>query len=225
MQGIYKITNKVNGYYYLGSSVNTEERKRVHWWALRNSRHENLKLQRAWNKYGEESFEFSVVEVFVGDYKGLLLLEDEHLVKLPATSYNLRKSSYKKSPYGASTRKKISDGVKRHWRLRGKAHAKSLKKFRSKPEYKSKMKAACLEAWSDDATRRANASKCKVGLKNPAADHTTYTFLHRNGESFVGFRCDFQRLHPELNGAGVKKILDGKWTHYKGWAVTSRIGA
>lgn len=61
MQGIYSITNKVNGKRYIGLSTNIKRRIASHKYQLKYNRHENFKLQRAWNKYGEESFKFDVL--------------------------------------------------------------------------------------------------------------------------------------------------------------------
>ena len=61
-RGIYKIINVVNNKFYVGSAVDFTARKRRHWWALRSQRHANKYLQAAWNKYGEESFKFLIVE-------------------------------------------------------------------------------------------------------------------------------------------------------------------
>lgn len=61
-QGIYKIINVINNKFYVGSAVDFTARKRRHWWALRSQRHANKHLQAAWNKYGEQSFTFIIVE-------------------------------------------------------------------------------------------------------------------------------------------------------------------
>jgi len=61
-QGIYKIINVVNNKFYVGSAVDFTKRKRRHWWALRSQRHANKHLQASWNKYGEETFKFVIVE-------------------------------------------------------------------------------------------------------------------------------------------------------------------
>lgn len=62
MRCIYKIINVVNNKFYVGSAVNFEKRKARHIWRLRRGDHINKRLQSAWNKYGESSFIFAVVE-------------------------------------------------------------------------------------------------------------------------------------------------------------------
>src|SRR5690242_16334010 len=59
---IYVITNTVNGKCYVGSTVRVRERWRHHKWELHRGVHKNLKLQRAWSKYGEPAFVFSILE-------------------------------------------------------------------------------------------------------------------------------------------------------------------
>ena len=64
--GIYQITNTVNGKFYVGSAVNLGGRYSQHLSDLKLQKHANGRLQNAWNKYGEDSFVFSVLE-FVDD--------------------------------------------------------------------------------------------------------------------------------------------------------------
>ena len=60
--GIYQIENKINSKVYIGSSNNIKRRWQKHKALLRHNKHPNSHLQAAWNKYGEDSFEFSIIE-------------------------------------------------------------------------------------------------------------------------------------------------------------------
>jgi len=59
--GVYILTNLENGYKYIGSSKNLKKRLKKHVWDLKNSKHSNQHLQNAWNKYGEDSFEYGIL--------------------------------------------------------------------------------------------------------------------------------------------------------------------
>lgn len=61
--GVYRIKNVVNGKIYIGSSVDLMNRMYCHKSRLRRGIHKNPHLQSAWNKYGEENFEFTVLEI------------------------------------------------------------------------------------------------------------------------------------------------------------------
>ena len=61
--GIYCIKNVVTGKMYIGSSINIAGRWKQHRYQLNTNRHENHYLQHSWNKHGEGSFEFSILEV------------------------------------------------------------------------------------------------------------------------------------------------------------------
>lgn len=78
--GVYKITNIDNGKVYVGSSKNLKNRLNRHLWYLKKNTHSNSHLQRAWNKYGEDKFEFSVLE-FVPDVN-ILLEREQHYMNL-----------------------------------------------------------------------------------------------------------------------------------------------
>ena len=59
--GVYKITNIINGKFYVGSSINMTKRKYLHFSKLRRKIHDNSHLQSSFNKYGEENFIFSIL--------------------------------------------------------------------------------------------------------------------------------------------------------------------
>lgn len=62
ISGIYKILNKVNGKFYIGSAIDFTLRWSQHKYLLRLNEHDSSLLQNAWNKYGEEAFEFIILE-------------------------------------------------------------------------------------------------------------------------------------------------------------------
>lgn len=62
MTGIYKITCTGNNKVYVGQSVAIKRRWREHQKALKNGSHYNKYLQRAYDKYGEQSFVYEILE-------------------------------------------------------------------------------------------------------------------------------------------------------------------
>lgn len=60
--GIYRILNCMNGKNYVGSAVSIKGRFAVHICELRSGKHHSIKLQRSWNKHGEDAFKFEVLE-------------------------------------------------------------------------------------------------------------------------------------------------------------------
>lgn len=79
--GIYSITNTVCGRTYIGQSKNAEKRWRAHRHNLRAGTHGNIRLQRAWNRDGEASFVFSIVEEC--DVSALTERESFHVRRCP----------------------------------------------------------------------------------------------------------------------------------------------
>lgn len=85
--GIYAITNKKNGNFYIGSAVDLRRRWNRHKYDLKTNKHDNNYLQNAWNMYGEDCFEFSVLE-YVEDKLLLTSIEQKYIDELHPT-YNL----------------------------------------------------------------------------------------------------------------------------------------
>lgn len=83
--GIYLVTNTVNGYAYIGSSVNLRKRWYLHRNDLKSGRHHNPRLLAAWNKYGAQAFTFQVLE-HVSDKANLLKIEQAWLDKHDAAN-------------------------------------------------------------------------------------------------------------------------------------------
>lgn len=93
---IYQIKNKVNNKIYIGSTINLERRWENHIYQLKNNIHHSLKLQRAWNKYGEDNFEFSIIEEFESDNEGDKYVREQYYLDLykPHTDKGYNMSEY-----------------------------------------------------------------------------------------------------------------------------------
>lgn len=91
--GIYSILNKKNLKRYIGMSNDLYSRISHHKGQLREGKHYNTYLQRAWNKYGEENFVFEILEIC--DEKSLPALEIDYISKYKSfekdKGYNLTK--------------------------------------------------------------------------------------------------------------------------------------
>lgn len=62
VSGIYQIQSKIHPEkIYIGSAVDIQERWRIHLRGLRNNKHHSKKLQRHFNKYGEQDLQLSLV--------------------------------------------------------------------------------------------------------------------------------------------------------------------
>ncbi len=87
--GVYQIMNKQNYHMYIGSTVDFSERWRLHRLTLNRGDHRNRYLQRAWNKYGEDIFEFSIVEYI--DDLNTLETREQWFTDLWNPEYSIRK--------------------------------------------------------------------------------------------------------------------------------------
>lgn len=97
LSGIYKIINKVNGYYYVGSarhiSFKNGGRFEEHIDLLRKQKHFSRLLQNAWDMYGENNFSFEIVENNIS-YSKLRETEQKYLDIAKTHKYNCYNSKF-----------------------------------------------------------------------------------------------------------------------------------
>lgn len=87
--GVYIITNLVNGKRYIGSSRNLKERLIRHKWELDKGIHVNDYLQNAWNKYGEDSFEYGILCLCDNDKQ---FEQEQYYIDSINPEYNIQKN-------------------------------------------------------------------------------------------------------------------------------------
>lgn len=62
ISGVYQIVNITNGHRYIGSAIDIQRRWSSHVRLLCQNKSHSPYLQNAWNRYGKDCFEFSVIE-------------------------------------------------------------------------------------------------------------------------------------------------------------------
>lgn len=115
MCGIYKIQNNKNGKIYIGQSIHLEQRWREHLILLRKNKHYNRHLQFAYNKYGEDSFTFTVIQTC--DECDLDFYENKYIVEFNSVlnGYNLTYGG-ESSDKSEETKEKLSFATSMLWK-------------------------------------------------------------------------------------------------------------
>lgn len=115
--GIYLITCTKNDQRYVGSSKHIDYRWRKHREMLTSNKHFNRYLQRSWNKYGSEAFEYAILEI-VAD-ASLLQEREQHWIDTLHPGFNLSpfanrptNTGFKASP---ATLRQMSESQRRVW--------------------------------------------------------------------------------------------------------------
>lgn len=149
--GVYAIRNKINTKLYIGSgAVSVAQRFAQHKSSLRNNKHYSGHLQQAWNKYGEENFEFIVVEECVPE--DCLILEQYYIdyydVCNPNFGYNSAVTAGSTLGFKFSEEAKTKISIALKGKTKGRKHtaehsaniSKALKGKPKSPEHCAKLK-------------------------------------------------------------------------------------
>ena len=201
--GIYMIQNKVNGKIYIGQTINIEgNRWKRHKSELRGGYHVNKHLQRSWNKYGEENFEFSVLlkckESQLNTYEQYYIFE--LMAYEPGIGYNNTYGGDSGRPTEES-RKILSEAMK------GKHHTEETKKKISETE-KGKTLSEETRRKIGEANKGKNNPKSKLVIQiNPSTNEIINTYFGtREAARQTGF-CQ----------TSISACCRGKQKKYKGY--------
>jgi group I intron endonuclease len=133
--GVYAIKNKINGHCYIGSSHNIQNRWYQHKTLLRQGKHGNPHLQKAWLKYGEDNFEFII----------LLNCQSNELVENEQNHIDNCNPEYNIVPFARTGRGNLGrnrpDNIARNKTFRSRGHTGCP----HSPETRTKMAAAWVE--------------------------------------------------------------------------------
>ena len=103
---IYILRNTITDMFYLGSTKHPDKRHKQHLYSLSKGTHINIHLQRAYNKYGGDSFVFDVIDT--SPIQDMYILEQNYLNWVDwDLTYNL--SKYAGGGYTLSYHPNITD--------------------------------------------------------------------------------------------------------------------
>jgi group I intron endonuclease len=174
--GIYAIEHVPTRRAYVGQAMNIRVKWERHRRDLRNGRHDNKPMQRAWTKYGEDAFTIRVVVDLSHIPEDQLdaLLRSTEIIEMASRKnlYNRAQGGHGRSPISAETRKRISEKRRAMWadpvfrERRAVALAKSMldpvmqatrsaniKAAMGTDEYRAKRSAKSKEMWQDPEFR------------------------------------------------------------------------
>lgn len=156
--GVYSITNLVNGNKYIGSAVNISRRWREHKKMLSKNVHHSGYLQNAWNKYGAENFEFTVIEYCEADY---LIRCEQFYIDCEKPAYNMSPTAGSNLGIKFSDAARANMGLARMGNTNGLGNTNMLGKHHTL-ETRERMSAAQMGHITTAETRR-NIGKAKKG--------------------------------------------------------------
>ena len=115
--GIYEIVNIINQKRYIGQSTDIYHRWSCHKCELCNGLHKNTYLQAAWDKYGEDSFEFNILKQcdkeFLNEYECFYI--DTFDTMNRDKGYNLKKGGDGVFEMSEETKQKMSEAQRKRW--------------------------------------------------------------------------------------------------------------
>jgi group I intron endonuclease len=189
--GIYCIENLINGKVYIGSSKHLRKRRNDHYCALSRNMHRNEHLQKSWNKYGEESFIFYVVEA--APLHLLEVKEQEYISHWKACD---RFFGYNKSPTAGSIRGvTFSEEIRKKFSRNRKAFFQTEKG----QEERNKLSIALKKRMNDPKTKEAIRKKMSIGITIANANPLLRE-LHRQNTSKRHKDQEFREKWLKANG-------------------------
>lgn len=197
--GVYQIRNIRNNKIYIGSTVQSfNKRLKRHLYDLHRNLHHSVILQRAWNKYGEDSFEFSIIELCSA--KNLIKREQYWLDRLKSydtkIGYNIlvnagnstgfkhseetliligQLSKHKDNSKAVAAMKKANLGSKRD-----EAHSIRMSKTHSKPIIQLDLQGKFLKEWN-------SGTEIKTFYNLGMTDSNIYKCCSGKCKSYIGF--------------------------------------
>lgn len=223
--GIYMIQNKVNGKIYIGQAVDIEDRWKIHKKELRGGYHINKHLQNAWNKYGQENFEFSIL--LECEESDLNMYEQYYIFELMTydrkVGYNKNYGGYRGRPT-EETKKKMSEN---HAHAKGEDHPMYGKHHteETKRKMSEAQKGKPLSEEHKKKLRENHANNKgenhpmygRTGENNPKSKPIVQIYPDTNEVVNTYFGIAETARQTGFNGSTISKCCRGKLKTHKGY--------
>lgn len=208
ISGIYKIINKVNDKYYVGSSKNIYKRWNEHKSDLNRLRHKNSYLQKSYNKHKLNNFDFIILETIPPNK--LIEVEQKYLdiaKQEKDKCYNLN---------FLADRLEMTDEIRRKIGNGNKGHKMTLSNKLILMEFTKN------RVFSEEYRRKiSKGTKLHTprGKNNHRYNHTIYTFKNINtSDVFTGTHNEF-KIKYNLSHGNLSNMIIGKRKSIKGWIL------
>lgn len=228
---IYKIICHANGKIYVGSTSSPRRRWYLHKWELNRQKHDNVHLQRAWDIYGENQFEFIIIEFVARDQ--LITREQYWLDNLQVCNHEIGFNIAVKANSGTAgrnpsieTRIKISNanrGKIRSQETRTKISA-SRKGLKFSSKHCANLSTALKGRVISNEARKKMSVAHKGKPQKPEAVKIRAELLCKefividpNGNEYriKGISKFCRENH--LSIGSIYRVIQGKQSHHKGW--------
>lgn len=240
--GVYLINCIPTGKVYVGSSRTIHERWDEHQRLLRRGAHHSIYLQRAWDKYGERSFSYNVLEMAEAD---VLLEREQYWIdhyRACDNNYGFNLSAKAGAPmaglkHSEETKKAFSDSRKGESNGNYKGHNQTCvicgNTFRESPKRPRKYcSQACYHSKQAQQERITPELRYKFGyasrgkklseevvMKSAVSRMKRYIATDPCGDEYVieglaGFCRGMGLDQPEMS-----RVANGKKSQHKGWKI------
>jgi group I intron endonuclease len=201
--GIYQIQSKRKpNRVYIGSASNIQQRWRAHLSYLRNNKHHAIKLQRHFNKYGEDDFQFSILLGCDKDKEYLLKTEQFFIDSMkPYFNSCPLATSRKGSKATEETCKKISEALIGNQWCVGIKHDESFCKKSSENRKRN---------WQDPEYRRKVSEGLKRSHRERGKNNNSIEALRKYRENGIPPEVETKRLNALRKAKALKKELRDK---------------
>lgn len=154
--GIYKIS--INDKIYIGSSKNLKHRLHTHLKTMRYKTHHNKTMQNLFNKYGEKSVFFEVLEI-IADFNQLIVREKHYIDTLnPYINHILDPVQIIRDEI---YRKRLSESQKEYYKYNDPINLKTVYQYDLQGNYLKEYKSITLAAKETSQEVSAISSVCR----------------------------------------------------------------